>query len=307
MRIYCTNFLDLLFSLMQPNENIKNLRLGFFGTPDIAVWVLEELEKAGYIPELIVTNPDAPQGRKMIMTPPPVKVWANERDISVLQPETLKDSAVVTALKENDFDLFIVAAYGKIMPRAVLDIPKHGTLNVHPSLLPKFRGASPIRSAILNDVRETGVTIMLMDAELDHGPIIAQKKVEITPEHWPMRGSELDKMLAHQGGVLLVDVIPKWTQDEKTSEEQNHTEATFCTKISKDMGEIDLASDPHKNLLKIRAFDGWPGTYFFTEKNGKRIRVKITDAELGADGSLKILRVIPEGKKEMAFSDFISS
>lgn len=292
---------------MQSNENLKNLRLGFFGTPDIAVMVLYELEKAGYIPELIITNPDAPQGRKMIMTPPPVKIWADERDISILQPETLKDSAIVTALKENDFDLFIVAAYGKIIPSAILDIPKHGTLNVHPSLLPKFRGASPIRSAILNDVRETGVSIMLMDAELDHGPIVAQKKVEILPQNWPMRGNELDKVLAHQGGELLADVIPKWIQGEITPEAQNHDEATFCSKISKEMGEIDLTTDPYQNLLKIRAFDGWPGTYFFTEKNGKRLRVKIIDAELKEDGTLNILRVIPEGKKEMAYKDFLHS
>ena len=285
-------------------SNIPQPKIVFFGTPEIAVTVLDSLKEAGYLPALIITNPDAPQGRKMLMTPPPVKVWAGAAGILVLQPTTLKDPEVLAQLTEGAYTLFIVAAYGKIIPQTILDIPKHGTLNVHPSLLPKLRGASPIRSAILNDMRETGATIMLMDAELDHGPILAQKTVVIEEASWPLRGIALDSMLAHEGGELLVTTIPKWLEGTIHPHEQTHEEATFCTKITKEMGEIDLTADPYANLLKIRAFDGWPGTYFFTERNDKRIRVKIVDAELAEDGSLNILRVIPEGKKEMAYSDF---
>lgn len=279
----------------------------FFGTPDVGVWVLEELERAGYHPSLVVTNPDAPRGRKMIMTPPPVKVWATERGIEVYQPTTLKDAAVEEKLRAGSYDLFIVAAYGKIIPKNILDIPKHGTLNVHPSLLPKLRGASPIRSAILEDVRETGVTIMLMDEMLDHGPILAQRQVAIEKDAWPLRGHALDELLAREGGKLLGEVVPEWLAGTIPPQEQKHDEATFCTKITKEMGELDLSQDPYQNLLKIRAFDGWPGTFFFTERNGERIRVKITDAELNKDGSLKLLRVIPEGKKEMSHEDFLKA
>lgn len=289
----------------QQNEQLKNLRLGFFGTPQIAVWILDELEKRGIVPSLVVTNPDAPQGRRLTLTPPPVKVWAMEHGVEVVQPTSLKDEELQSSLREKQFDIFIVAAYGKIIPQSILNIPKFGTLNVHPSLLPKLRGASPIRSAILNDIRETGVTIMLMDAELDHGPILAQEEVHIEESTWPLRGEVLDELLARKGGALLADVIPEWVSGTITPREQEHSAATFCTKISKEMGEIDLTADPYQNLLKIRAFDGWPGTFFFTEKNGIRIRVKIIDAERAEDGTLKITRVIPEGKKEMAYEDFM--
>ncbi len=285
--------------------NTSHPKIAFFGTPQIAVWVLEELEKQGIVPALVVTNPDAPQGRKLILTPPSVKVWADARNISVFQPTTLRNEESVTTLAQGAFDLFIVAAYGKIIPQAILDIPKSGTLNVHPSLLPHLRGASPIRSAILGDIRETGVTIMCMDAELDHGPILAQEHAAIAPEAWPLRGEVLDELLARKGGELLAHTIPLWLRGEITPEAQAHESATFCTKITKEMGEINLVHDPYQNLLKIRAFDGWPGTYFFVEKQGREIRVKIVDAELNADRSLTITRVVPEGKKEMSYEDFL--
>lgn len=285
---------------------INDLRIAFFGTPQIAVHILDALESAHILPSVIITNPDAPQGRKMVLTPPPVKVWAQERRIPILQPQSLRtDETVREYLKAHNITLSIVAAYGKIIPQAILDIPQHGTLNVHPSLLPQFRGASPIRSAILSDARETGVTIILLDADLDHGPIVAQKNISIPKEAWPMRGSELDTLLATEGGKLLTETIPAWVAGTLTAHEQNHASATFCEKITKEMGEVDLSDDGYANLLKIRAFDGWPGTFFFHEHNGRKIRVKITDAELNADGSLRITRVVPEGKTEMSYEDFL--
>jgi methionyl-tRNA formyltransferase len=280
-------------------------RIAFFGTPQLAVAVLEALALRGYLPTIVVTNPDAPVGRKQILTPSPVKVWANAHGCQILEPTSLtKDTSTYERLKEENISLCIVAAYGKLIPKNILDLPKYGTLNVHPSLLPKLRGASPIRSAILNDMRETGVTIMLLDEELDHGPILAQKSVVIPEDSWPLRGQELDTLLSQIGGELLADTIPGWLNGSITPTPQRHEYATFCTKITKEMGEIDLTADPYQNLLKIRAFDGWPGTFFYTEKRGTRVRVKIIDATLDTDGSLKIRRVIPEGKNEMDYEVF---
>ncbi len=276
----------------------------FFGTPDIGVAVLEELEKAGFVPAIVVTNPDAPQGRKMIMTETPVARFARDRQIPVLKPESLKDPEILEILKNAGADLFIVAAYGKIIPQAILDIPKHGTLNMHPSLLPKLRGASPIRSAILQHEYPTGVSIMLLTPGLDKGPIVAQEVAEIEAVAWPMRGTELDTLLSHQGGALLARILPDWLAGKITPHEQDDARATYCAKITKDMALIDLNAGPEENLRKIRAFDGWPGAYYLHEKtNGTRIRVKIIDAEI-RNSSLILIRVIPEGKKEMAYEDF---
>lgn len=279
--------------------------IAFFGSPDIAVWVLDVLAQHNILPILIITNPDTPQGRNMRVTPTPVAKWAEERGIETYKPITLRESAVVEKLQNSKCELFIVAAYGKIIPEIILTIPKYKTLNVHPSLLPKLRGASPIRSAILEDINPTGVSIMELTAGMDEGPLLAQEEILITSKEWPLRGTELDHLLAQKGGALLAETLPKWVRGELIPVEQDHTKATYSKKITKEMGEITLTDDPYQNLLKIRAFDGWPGTYFFIEKNGKRIRVKIIDAELGKNGSLHITRVIPEGKKEMAYEDLM--
>ena len=291
---------------MENTSNTK-LRFAFFGTPAIAVIILDELKMAGYVPSLIVTNPDAPVGRKHILTPPPAKVWAQENNVPVIQPPSLKNADQVPELANPDWDLMIVAAYGKIIPLWLLALPKHGILNVHPSLLPKLRGASPIRSAILQNIRETGVTIMKLDAELDHGPIIAQLPAHIPAEHWPVAGNILDEGLAHQGGALLASIIPDWLTGNITPTDQNHAEATFCTKIEKSMSELTInpkelpsGTIAYDYLCKIRAFDGWPETFF--NHDGKRIKIK--HANLAADGTLVITRIIPEGKNEMNWEQY---
>lgn len=284
-------------------DNQTALNMVFFGTPQISVFVLEELENKGIIPSLVVTVPDKPRGRKMKLTAPEVKEWAQERDIPVMQTEKITPEFILE-LKEkapqNGWDVFVVAAYGKMLPEKLLEIPKFEVLNVHPSLLPRLRGANPIRGAILEDEKEVGVSIMLIDKEMDHGPILLQEKVAIS--EWPPRGKELDELLARKGGEMLGDVLPKWIKGEITPQEQNHNEATFTKKIIKEDGLIDLNNDSYKNLLKIRALEGWPGTYFF--KDDKRI--KITDAEL-ENGKLKITRVIPEGKNEMDYEVFLKN
>lgn len=285
-------------------DTSADIKIAFFGTPKVAVYVLEELARAGIAPDLIITAPDAPRGRGLILTPPPAKVWAEERAISTFQPTTLKNAEAAQAIKdEGPWDLFIVAAYGGILPKEVLDIPAHGTLNMHPSLLPRLRGASPIQTAILEE-DETGVSIMLVDQEMDHGPIIAQEKMEI-PD-WPPEASELEEILARQGGRMLAAVIPNWIAGKIVPREQDHRQATFTKKIAKENGLIDLNDDPRRNYRKIQAFNVWPRAYFFAKRNGKQTRVIITAAEL-RDGKLVIKKVIPEGKKEMSYTVFNKS
>jgi len=283
------------------------MKIAFFGGEPLSVPVLEELKTNGIIPDLVICNPDRPSGRKMTLAPPPIKIWSQENNIEVFQPETYKDETVKQKLTEGEFDLFIVVAYGKILPKWLVDLPKYKTINVHPSLLPQLRGPSPIRSAILNDIRETGVTIMQMDHEMDHGPIITQMKMEIAPENWPIDGNELDLGMARMGGALLASIIPDWLEGKITPTPQNHDEATYCEKISKDMSELKIDpfnlpkdKEAYSTLLKIKAFAGWPETFFMHE--GKRIKIK--QASINDAGILDISRIIPEGKKETDFATY---
>ncbi len=273
----------------------------FFGTPHIATLVLDRLEAAGLAPALIVTAPDKPAGRGLELKPSAVKLWAIERGIDVIAPATLKDTLLVAELQNTDWDVFVVSMYAKIIPKAVLDIPKHGCLNVHPSLLPKFRGPSPVLSAILQDERHTGVTIMKLDEKMDEGPILAQAKIELDEDVWPPKGSEFEALLAQEGGDLLAEVLPLWVEGKIPTEQQNHAEATYTGKYSDEDACIDLTADPRHNFLKIRAFDKSPKPYFLTSA-GKRVIIK--DAEFN-DGQLVITRVTPEGKKEMDYKDFL--
>lgn len=281
----------------------------YFGTPELSAQILEHLKGAGLLPALIVTNPDRPQGRNMIVTPPPVKVWATKNSIPYLQPETLSDTNFVGQLSKVSFQLFIVVAYGKIIPQLILDLPEKGTLNIHYSLLPKYRGASPMESAILKDDKDVGVTIMLMDSKMDHGPVIASRRLEnnelgITNKEWPMKASELRKTCNELGAKLLIETIPKWIDGKIEAVPQEHSNATYTKKFEKTDGEIDLSGDAYQNFLKIQAFEDSIGTYFFMKKNDKMIRAVIKEAFF-KDNLLKITRVVPEGKKEIDYQDFI--
>lgn len=264
----------------------------FFGTPELAVWALEEMQAMGVEPSIVVTAPDKPAGRGRVLTPPPVKLWAQKQEIDVLQPEKL-DAEFIAELNNSDWDAFIVFAYGKILPQALLDMPKRGTLNIHPSMLPKLRGPSPIRSAIIrNEPENVGVSIIELDNKMDHGPIVAQARVEL-PE-WPVRGSELDALLARMGGQLLAEILPDYLGASLTPEGQVHDEATFCGFFTKADGELLESDTDEEKYCKFCAYDGWPGVYFF--ENGKRM--KVTQAHLDDSGTFVIDRVIPEGKSE---------
>jgi len=281
----------------------QNLRIAFFGTPEFAVFALEELQKAGLMPSLIVTVPDKPAERGLALKASPVKEWALEKELDLVQPEKLDASdPEAEMILNSEWDIFVVAGYGKLLPSEMLKIPRHGCLNIHPSLLPRFRGPSPIESQILADAREVGVSVILLDEETDHGPVLAQ--AAITPEPWPFRRSELEYLLWHEGGKLLAESIPMLLQGTLKPEPQDHAAATFTPKLKKEDGLIDLAADGYKNYLKFCAYEGWPGTYFFVKRGDKEVRVKITDAKW-EDEKFTSLRVIPEGKKEMDYSDFL--
>lgn len=285
---------------------MDNIRIAFFGTSHISVIVLEEMLKGGIIPSLIVTAPPKQKGRGLTLTQSEVKVWADAHHLPTLEPAKL-DVEFIDKIKATNYHLFVVASYGKIIPRAILEMPKSGTLNMHPSLLPKLRGASPIQGAILEDVpvgttHEAGATIMLIDEEVDHGPIVAQESIAI--DSWPPKGSALEETLGTLGGKLLVRTIPDWVSGKITPREQNHEEATYAKKVTKESGHIDLTDDPARMYRKICAFDVWPRSYFTTERNGREIRVVVTDAKIEG-GKLVPLRVIPEGKKEMNYEDFL--
>ncbi|MDP4020935.1 MAG: methionyl-tRNA formyltransferase [Candidatus Adlerbacteria bacterium] len=297
---------------MTGKKKKNNPLFAFFGTPRFAVVVLDALEAHGLLPALVITAPDKPAGRGQKLTPAPAKVWALGRGIDVLTPATLKDDppagGVVAELGNTDWDVFVVAAYGLLIPNKILDIPRRGALNVHPSLLPKFRGASPVLSAILADERTTGTTIMQVAEKMDAGPVVAQARVEIAPEDWPPKGSVLEDMLAQEGGNLLAEVMGPWVLGEITPEPQDEAGVTFTKKFTDQDALIDLNADPHQNLLKIRAFDTNPRAYFVepSAKLGVNKRIIITEAEL-KDGQLEILKVIPEGKKEVDFKTYRAS
>jgi len=274
----------------------------FFGTPQFAAIILEKLINSGFIPEAVVCNPDKPVGRKKIITPPPTKLLAVKYNILVLQPEVLSISNFQFSI--SNFDFFIVASYAKIIPKEILEIPRLGAIGVHPSLLPKYRGSSPIQTAILKGDAKTGVTLFLMDEKIDHGPILSQSEIQISQSE---TYTSLHDKLAELGAELLIDFLKKYEnirKDEKIEGmPQDESQATYTKKFSnKDAyiepldlekaqnegGEIAIQID-----RKIRGLNPEPGTW--TIKNGKR--VKILEAILTVGNKLKLKKIQFEGKK----------
>lgn len=266
----------------------------FFGTPDFARTVLEKLIKSGFVPHVVVCNLDRPVGRKQVITPPPVKtrIMSYEervkQKVKIWQPEKLESTNWRTEIGEADFG--VVASYAKIIPKEILTSFKHGILGVHPSLLPRHRGASPIQASILEGDAETGVTIYLLDEKVDHGPVLAARR-------WPIANSatyiSLEKELAEVGGDLLVETIPKFLRGGIKTEIQDETKATYTKKIKTDDAYVDLEKDnPVKIERKIRALNPEPGVW--TLMNGKR--TKLLEAEI-KDGKLVLKKIQVEGKK----------
>lgn len=284
----------------------KDFSYAFFGTGPLAESVLASLMKAGYTPSLLVTKPDAPQGRHMQLTAPHIKTWAEMKGIEVFQPESLKE-LMDSPLHKKQFELFVVASYGKIIPDAILNLPEKGVLNVHPSLLPSYRGPSPIESALLDGVMTTGVSIMKLDSEMDHGPILAQAAFMINPE---TTAGMMEVECGQLGGELLVQSIPHYLDGSLIPKEQDHSKATICKKITKELGQINLQTQGSEVQRKYRALTPWPGIYFFIEHKGKEMRIKVTGVDMALSGadtlvaSDVITKVVPEGKHEISFEDF---
>ncbi len=264
----------------------------FFGTPEFAAIILEKLIKAGFPPLAVVCNPNRPVGRKKIITPPPTKVLAEKYNIQVFQPETLVNSKF--EIRNSKFDFFVVAAYAKILPQEILAIPRLGVIGVHPSLLPKYRGPSPIQSAILNGEKETGVTLFLIDEKVDHGSILAKNKLQIADND---NYETLLKKLAELGADLLIETLPKFLKSEIAPLPQNESQATYTKKFITEDGYVDLQKDePIIIERKIRALNPEPGVWTLMDIKSEQKRVKLLEAEL-VDAELKLTKIQVEGKK----------
>lgn len=298
------------------------MRTVFMGTPDFAVEILRGiLEAKKHEVVGVVTQPDKPQGRKGILTPSPVKVFALEQGLKVYQPQKVKADDFVEILKDLAPEVMVVAAYGQILSEAILNLPKYGCINVHGSLLPKYRGAAPVQYAILNGDKETGVTVMQMDKGMDTGDMLSKVVVPIGED---MTTGELMKKLAQVGSRALVEMLDKLVNNEVVAEPQKDEEATYTHLIKREMEVLDWQETAAQIHNKIRALNPAPGAYAILP-NGKHLKIwqskivegigvpgKILKVEkdgfvvaCGA-GALKILQVQPEGKKPMEAKDFLN-
>ena len=255
------------------------MRIIFMGTPELAATVLSRLIKENYEVVLVVTQPDKPVGRKMILTAPPAKVEAEKNGIEVWQPNSLRTAEALEKVRSYDPDLIITAAYGKILPKDMLDLPKYGCVNVHGSLLPKYRGAAPVQWSILNEDEKTGITIMKMDVGMDTGDILTQADIVIGDRiHTP----ELMAKLADLGADLLIKTLPGYIDGSIKPVPQNNDEATMSPPITKDQGKISWDRTASSICAQIRALSSWPGASTMW-KGGK---LKIYDAQVASDDSI---------------------
>ncbi len=287
-------------------------RVVFYGT---SLFSLPSLEALALDPTLsvvgVVTQPDRPAGRQGTLTAPPVKVTAERLGLPVFQFEQVKSDEAYEVLKTLQADVAVVASFGQIISQRVLDLYPQGVLNVHPSLLPAYRGAVPMNAAIRDGLKETGITIMLMDALMDHGPILAQLKTDIFPTDTT---ETLSERLSKTSADVLVQTLHAFLEGSVTPQEQNHAAATFVKLLSREDGKIDLSTSAIEIERLVRAYTPWPGTS--VDYKGKRLKVlkahtssepKPTEFVLTCgDGSLLVLdEVQPEGKKPMSGEAFL--
>jgi len=300
------------------------MKIVFFGTPEFAVPFLDALFNDKEIDILaVVTQPDREAGRKKTLTPPPVKIKAQDLGLTVLQPLKLKNNdELINLLKGLKADFFVIIAYGKIFPNEILDIAKYGSVNVHGSLLPKYRGASPIQSALLNGDKETGLSIIKISEELDAGNIYLLKKETINEDD---TYETLARRLSEIGAILLPSALKDIKNKVLTPIEQNESRATKCEKFTKSDALIDPKTEEAEKIYnKLKAFTPWPGIYMVFK--GKRLKIvkaaplkeqstvnagefKEINKELilgTKKGDLKITEIQPEGKKVMQPNEFIN-
>ncbi len=248
--------------------NAQSLKVVFMGTPDFAVPSLMALIKHNYQIAGVVTQPDKPQGRHMVITPPPVKVIAIENKIPVFQPEKIREESFNNIIREISPDLIITAAYGKILPKSILEIPKFGCINVHASLLPKYRGAAPVQWCIINGDSKSGITIMEMDVGMDTGNIIRQVDVDIP---FDINAGQLMDRLAVAGASILSDTILSYCNGEVKSVAQDSSQATDVKQIRKEEGLISWSENMENIHNLIRGCNPWPVAYTFFK--GKRMKI----------------------------------
>lgn len=272
----------------------KLRNFAYFGTPAVARDTLALLLAHNFVPELVVTSPDAPRGRGLVITPSETKALASETGLPVFAPAKLSNDAI-EAIHACGCDYAIVVAYGKIFPEELIATFPLGIINVHYSLLPKYRGATPLETALLSGETKTGVTLQKMVREMDAGDILAQETTTIGPTE---TARELRPRLIRMGGELLIATLPKYLDNSITPTLQDASLATRARKLKKEDGLIDLTAPGSENWYKYRAYADTIGTYFIHA--GKRI--KITNAEF-VRGTFRVLRVIPEGKSETAWKD----
>ncbi len=302
------------------------MRIVFMGTPDFAVPSLEHLILNGHEIAAVYTQPDKPAGRGRSVTVSPVKKAALAHNLTVVQPVSLKQPDAIAQLAEFKPDMIVITAYGQILPQAVLDIPCDGCINVHFSLLPRHRGASPVASAILAGDRFSGVTIMLVTLRLDTGPVLSRAAVAISPQD--TTGS-LTAKLSQVAARFLQEVLARWGRGEITPQSQNEAEATYFASITKEAGVIDWHLSAVDIWRRVRAYNPWPGCY--TRWQGKKLDIieaipisETTDSEVGkvvslagdveskaafgistGQGVLGVLKVQLEGKQAMPAAEFL--
>lgn len=301
------------------------MKVVYMGTPDFAVGALEAIMEAGHQVTAVVTQPDKPKGRGKEVQMSPVKACALKYNIPVLQPVKIKEAEAVETLRTYQADIFVVAAFGQILSEEILAMPKYGCVNIHASLLPKYRGAGPIQWAIINGEKITGVTIMRMDKGLDTGDMLFQKEVAIAPDE---TADTLHDKLAEAGAHLIVEALAKIEAGDVTPVKQKDEESCYAKMLTKAMGRIDWQMEAEKLDCLIRGLISWPGAS--TVFRGKILKIWkeevvseqdgfSTKAQPGTvirvekdafyvqtgKGILKILEVQPEGKKRMAVKDFL--
>ncbi|SER62621.1 methionyl-tRNA formyltransferase [Salipaludibacillus aurantiacus] len=298
------------------------MKIVFMGTPDFAVPVLESVVNNGYDVSLVVTQPDRPKGRKQTLTPPPVKVAAEKMGLPVFQPEKIKNETEWKQVEKINPDLIITAAFGQILPQELLDVPPKGCINVHASLLPKYRGGAPIHQAVIDGEEKTGITIMYMVAKLDAGDMIAQESLPILPED--TTGTMHDK-LSRLGAELLTRTLPLIEKGDIHPVRQDEEYVTYAPNIKKEQERIDWAKTADQLFNQIRGLNPWPVAH--TEAEGKRFKVweaetsqDHTDESPGTvvaieehdikvacgDGkTLALTKVQPAGKKPMDVATFL--
>ena len=300
------------------------MRILFMGTPDFALFSLRALVDSGEDIIGVVTQTDKPKGRKAILTPPPVKVYATERGIPVFQPKTLRDEAFYQILTELDPDLIVVTAFGKILPQNVLDYPKHGCINVHGSLLPAYRGAAPMQRAVIDGLKETGITTMLMDAGIDTGDMLLTAKVTIEEND---NFETVHDKLGECSARLLLETMKALRAGELKPIKQDEAGATYAAKIENADCVLDFSKGARELHNRIRGLSPIPLAFTRTP-DGKMLKIVASEVS-GKDnggapagtvisldggritvacgtGALDLLEVLPEGKKKMRAADFIN-